>query len=160
MIKRAVLDKTKKYRYTLERYWGKNKANFVNFILLNPSTADAVRDDPTVKACIEFAKRWGFDGLVFTNLFAFRATKPAQMKACLNPHGPMNDIHIKRIGRKARKIIIAWGNYGIHCNRCREVIALLGSKKLFCLGLTKSGQPKHPLYIKRTVTPRLYTPAK
>ena len=66
MVKRAIIDKIKRYRYTLERYWGADLTNVVNFILLNPSKADETKDDPTVRACVAFAQKWGFDGLIMT----------------------------------------------------------------------------------------------
>lgn len=154
MFKHAVIDKNKKYRYVLERRWGSDINNIVNFILLNPSTADASHDDPTVRACIEFARRWGYDGIAITNLFAFRATDPIEMKSCQNPHGSQNDKYISSVAKKSRIIIVAWGNHGTHCNRDREVLnVLISIKKPFCLGITDSGNPRHPLYIKRTVKP-------
>jgi hypothetical protein len=74
MQKDAVLDKTRKYRYVLERQWGANKKNFINFVLLNPSTANETKDDPTISACIKIAQNLGYDGLWVTNLFALRAS--------------------------------------------------------------------------------------
>jgi hypothetical protein len=155
MLKHAILDKTKKYRYILERRWGSDATNVVNFILLNPSTADATLDDPTVRACIKFAQQWKFDGLFITNLFAFRATDPVEMRSCKNPHGNENDRYLKSIAEKSRMVVVAWGNHGTHCGRDMEVLKILKDiKKLFCLGTTISGSPRHPLYIKRTVRPQ------
>lgn len=157
MLKRATIDDSGKYRYTLERRWGADPANFVNFILLNPSTADETKDDPTVRACIEFARRWGFDGLVMTNLFAFRATAPSKMRACNNPHGDLNDQYIKRVAKKAALVVVAWGNHGSHCGRDKEVMNILTrTKKPHCLSITKAGQPKHPLYVKRNTKSKPY----
>lgn len=151
--KSAVIDSTGEYRYRLGRWWGSNKSNFVNFILLNPSTADGDLDDPTVKACVALTKsqRVRYDGLVITNLFAFRATNPRVMRACPLPHGKANDKHILRVAKDAKAIVVAWGNRGTHCHRDREVLELIRpyKKKLFCLGLTKIGQPRHPLYVRR-----------
>lgn len=152
MKETAVLDTTNKYRYTLSRRWGSNTSNIVNFILLNPSTADDKVDDPTVKACITFAQKAGFDGLKVTNLFAYRARDPEEMMACLLPHGAKNDKHILRVGKNAKAIVIAWGNHGVHCGRDQEVLKLLSrfKKKVFYLKMTRENQPSHPLYIKRT----------
>ncbi len=157
MVKSAIIDKSKKYRYFLERRWGLDAENVINFILLNPSTADATSDDPTVKACIEFAKRWKFDGIMITNLFAFRATDPAKMKSCQSPHGFQNDKFIKSVAKKSKMVVVAWGNHGTHCARDKEVLKILRAiNQPFCLGITKSGNPKHPLYIKRTTKPKLF----
>jgi len=157
MVKDAIFDKSKKYRYVLERSWGINENNILNFILLNPSTADATHDDPTVRACVEFAKQWKFDGILITNLFAFRATNPAKMKSCRNPHGFQNDEYIKSIAKKSRMVVVAWGNHGTHCARDKEVLKILNTiNQPFCLGNTKLGNPKHPLYVKRTIKPILY----
>lgn len=157
MLKRAIIDKSGKYRYTLERRWGSDPANFVNFILLNPSTADETKDDPTVRACVEFARRWGFDRLVMTNLFAFRATAPSKMRACSNPNGDLNDRHIKRVAKRAALVVVAWGNHGIHCGRNKEVMNILANiKQPYCLSVTKAGQPKHPLYVKRSTKVKPY----
>jgi len=109
MKKSALLDDTGKYRYSLERFWGSDSDNMVNFILLNPSTADASSDDPTVRACITFAKSWGFDRLVMTNLFAIRETSPYKMKKCNLPLGLENDIYIEKIARSAKKSNISLG---------------------------------------------------
>jgi hypothetical protein len=157
MLKDAIIDESEKYRYVLERRWGTTSDNVINFVLLNPSTADASQDDPTVKACIQFAKNLGFNGLLITNLFAFRATDPIKMKSCKYPHGSKNDRYIEDAAKKSKMIIVAWGNHGTHCDRDKEVIKLLSPiKNLFCLGITASGNPKHPLYIKRTFKPILF----
>lgn len=150
MLKDATVDSTQKYRYVLERQWGPNAANFVNFILLNPSTADSDKDDATVRACVEFARRWKFDKLIITNLFAFRATDPAKMKSYLNPVGDQNNVYIKYVAERAKKVVVAWGNHGTHFHRDKEVLNILRRiKKQYCLGITKFGHPKHPLYVKR-----------
>lgn len=153
----AVIDDSGKYRYTLERYWGSNSSRIVNFVLLNPSKADATKDDPTVKACMEFAHKWKFDGLVITNLFAFRETSPHKMKSCLRPLGDKNDRYIKEVAKKASTVVVAWGNHGKHCGRDQEVLALLSGIKLHCLKVTKLGQPGHPLYVKRTTLLKKFT---
>ncbi len=155
MFKHAIFDKTKRYRYVLERRWGSDAANIVNFILLHPSTADATLDDPTVRACIKFGQLWKFDGLFITNLFAFCATDPVEMRSCKNPHGHENDKYLKSIAEKSQMVVAAWGNHGTYCNRDAEVLKILkDTDNLFCLGATMSGSPRHPLYVKRIIQPK------
>lgn len=154
MQKGAILDKSGKYRYQLVRQWRENSDNFVNFVLLNPSTADAVLDDPTIKACISFATNWGFDGLYVTNLFAFRATKPEDLKKAADPIGPLNNNYIQETASKSKMVVFAWGNHGSFMQRNEEVTESLSKTCTpYCIQLLKDGQPKHPLYIKRETRP-------
>ncbi len=162
MKKSAIFDETKKYRYVLSRQWGNNK-NFVNFILLNPSTADENIDDPTIKACIKFASKWKYasklkyDGIWVTNLFAFRATKPSDLKQCSCPIGKQNNQYLKKYSTESKMVVIAWGNHGNFLNRDKEVIKILSKiKNLHYLDITKGGNPKHPLYINRKTKPKKY----
>ena len=157
MQKSAILDKTRKYRYLLERQWGNDNNNFINFILLNPSTADETKDDPTIKACIKIAQNLGYDGLWVTNLFAFRATNPKELLTCVDPIGDNNDKYTLKYANKAKKIIIAWGNHGDILRRNKEVLKLLaGIKNIECFEITKTQNPKHPLYTKRDCKPILF----
>lgn len=143
----AILDTTRKYRYMLMRQWGTDKNNFV---LLNPSTADEKVNDPTIKGCIKFAQNWGYDGLYVTNLFAFRATDPCDLKNS-DPVGKLNDRYLKEYAKKSKLVVFAWGNHGSYLHRNSEVIKMLSKFCVpHCLKITKSGSPKHPLYIKRT----------
>ena len=96
IVKAAVISHCKRYRYRLARHWGAGSA--LPFVMLNPSTADADNDDPTIRRCIAFAKREGAGGIVVANLFAFRATSPADMLAAPNPFGPENEGHLTEIG--------------------------------------------------------------
>ena len=145
----AQISKDGKYRYDLWRTWD-DKKPYCMFIGLNPSTADAVEDDPTIRRCIRFAKDWGYGGLVMANLFAFRATKPEDMKKAEDPIGEENDDHLELLAQHAGKVVASWGVNGTHHNRDKEVMTLLGS--LSCLGVTKAGHPKHPLYLKADTT--------
>jgi hypothetical protein len=148
MQKGAVLDQTREYRYLLKRQWGGNDENFVNFVLLNPSTADQDKDDPTVKACMKFAKNWGYDGMWVTNLFALRATDPKKLKIVEDPVGKDNDSYLEQYARKGAIVVLAWGGAGNFLNRGEEVIKLLSKiKPLHCIKNLKSGAPQHPLYI-------------
>ena len=126
------------------------------FIGLNPSTADETNDDPTIRRCIRFAKRWGYSGLCMMNLFAFRATSPEDMKAIENrdPVGPDNDRALIDIAEDADVIVAALGTHGKYMGRDEEVKAML--PQLHYLRLTKDGFPSHPLYLPKTLRPILW----
>jgi hypothetical protein len=146
MNKSAVIDGP--YRLVLERSWDNRPA--CGFIMLNPSTADATTDDPTIRRCIGFAKSWGFGGLVVLNLFAFRATNPKELERAYNPVGIFNDPTIFEYTRAqvCGTIVAAWGAHRVMGNeyRAESVIRLIG-RPLYCLGTTKNGHPRHPLYV-------------
>jgi hypothetical protein len=147
MIKGATISECDVYRYTLERTWDESKP-LVCFVLLNPSTADAERDDHTLRKGVGFAKLWGYGSLVFVNLFAFRATKPKDMKAAEDPVGPENDTFILSVAEEAHRVVLAWGTHGTHQGRDEKVLKLLTvghAERLYCLGKTKHGHPRHPL---------------
>ncbi|WP_416044916.1 DUF1643 domain-containing protein [Clostridium tyrobutyricum] len=123
----------------------------VVFIMLNPSTADAFKDDPTVRKCVSFAKHWNFGSLEIVNLFAYRATNPKDLKEiCKNgtfdPVGKENDFYIIEAIKNADKIVIAWGKNSF-CSRDSAVLSLLKNYKLYCLDTCKNGNPKHPLFL-------------
>lgn len=142
----AIISACGLYRYRLSRYWSTGKTAV--FVMLNPSTADATQDDPTIRRCIGFARREGCGGLVVVNLFAFRATSPDDMKAAADPVGPENDAHIRAVTSAADgPVIAAWGAHGSHGGRAAHVRGLIGAP-LWCLSKTKAGAPGHPLYIK------------
>ncbi|MCL5098512.1 MAG: DUF1643 domain-containing protein [Candidatus Omnitrophica bacterium] len=150
----AVFSPCRQWRYELWRRWGSDP--YCMFIGLNPSTADEVNDDPTVRRCIRFARQWGYGALCMTNIFAWRATDPADMKAVPDPVGPGNDAALKRGAAGAGIVIAAWGNHGSHLGRDKEVLAMLSN--LHCLKHTKTGAPGHPLYLRATTTPRPLRP--
>jgi hypothetical protein len=118
----------------------------VLFIGLNPSTADETVNDPTIRRCMTFAKKFGGGRLIMANLFALRATDPYQMLEHPEPIGPDNDHWLRRLAREAGITIAAWGVHGQFRGRAEAVRALLPSQ-LFALGLTKEGHPRHPLYL-------------
>lgn len=135
------------YRYVLWRKWNwQGYANQLMFIGLNPSTADEAKDDPTVRRCIRFAKDWGFGGVLMLNVFAFRATNPRDMKAAADPVGPANDEAFGYRRTQVGLIVAAWGTY---CppERAHTVCRAIG-KPIHCLGRTKDGSPRHPLYLR------------
>lgn len=149
----ATFSTCRKYRYTLWRIWDKTKG-IVVFICLNPSTADEIKNDPTVRRCINFAEFWGYGGFVMLNIFAFRATNPKDMFSAEDPVGEHNDHHIKIWTDKASLVVLAWGNGGLFKSRCVEVLKYL--KRPYCLAQTKQGQPAHPLYLKKDLMPVRY----
>lgn len=156
----AVLSPDEKYRYLLtrERAGGPGLV----FIMLNPSTADDRVDDPTIRRCIRFAARENAGRLVVVNLFALRATDPRELARHPDPVGPRNDEFILIHCTPGARVVAAWGNGGKLHGRDAAVTAMLASADVpvLCLGVTGSGQPRHPLYV-RGDTPLLpYPPAE
>ncbi|MBD2626879.1 DUF1643 domain-containing protein [Trichormus variabilis] len=137
------------YRYLLGRKWDENFPQ-VTFVMLNPSTADHEKDDPTLRKCIKFAAYWGYGSLEVVNLFAYRATKRPDLILSDDPIGIRNNTYIQLATNRAKEIIVAWGGskYPRIMNRNQEVINLISCKNIYCLGsLTKDGHPRHPLYL-------------
>ena len=155
MEKSATFSPCRTYRYTLWRYWGGLfLSGYAMFIGLNPSTADETIDDPTVRRCMGYARDWGFDGFCMTNLFAFRATLPSNMKAAEDPIGPDNDRSLLYAAKSAGVIVAVWGTHGVYMNRDEEVKKMIPN--LSYLKLTKKGFPGHPLYLSKTLKPILW----
>ena len=143
-MKAAVISDCKMYRYFLLR----GDENQLPFIMLNPSTADETLDDPTIRRCMSFAKTFGYNGIVVMNLYAFRATNPKELLTCADPVGPENDKWLLELSRYD-EVVCAWGA-NAKLDRVKEVYDMLVANgvKLKCLGITKHGAPRHPLYIK------------
>ena len=156
----AIVSPDEKYRFTLKRtYVGNhlfpNKRGTVLWVMLNPSTADALQDDPTVRRCMKFSFRWGYHQVSVCNLFAFRATNPGVLRTTEDPVGERNDMSIRSEMTMAQLIILAWGNHGKLHGRGAEVAKLAQmefAKKTWCLGLTKLRHPRHPLYVRGDTT--------
>jgi hypothetical protein len=149
----ATFSPCRKYRYKLWRIWD-DSLPMVAFIGLNPSTADETKNDPTITRCINYAKKWGYGGMYMMNIFAFRATDPNVMKAEKRPIGPENDYHLYDIAKSVESVVCSWGNHGSHADRSEFVTSrLFDDMKLHCLGTNKSGEPKHPLYLKADLEP-------
>ena len=129
-------------------------SGYAMFIGLNPSTADEIEDDPTIRRCIGYAKDWGYSGLCMTNLFAFRATLPTVMKSQADPIGPDNDRYLLDMAKYAGVIVAAWGVNGNHLGRDKRVFEMINN--LHHLGFTKEGYPRHPLYLKKDLRPVLW----
>lgn len=137
------------YRYRLTRSWGGDPGKLV-WIMLNPSVADAVADDPTIRRVRGFSETWGFGGFTVVNLFAEIQTNPGMMGMTCDPVGPENDDYISRAAQGAERIVCAWGA-GLrpeHAARPKGVLGMLLGAPLHCLGTTKEGHPRHPLYVR------------
>jgi len=154
----AVYSDCERYRYELTREW-EASGRKVLFIMLNPSTATEVQNDPTVERCERRARALGFGAFRVTNIFAWRDTDPKAMRAAADPIGPENDATILAGCDWADQIICAWGTHGAHLDRGGQLEKTLRSsgKPLFHLGLSRHGHPKHPLYISYSEQPRLWT---
>ncbi len=150
-MKNAIISTCQKYRYELSRDFVDNPQNPAIFCMLNPSTADAFLDDPTIRRCIKFAKNFGHDSLKVVNLYAFRTPSPKELWLAEDPIGIENDLYLRTLVSKHKKIICAWGG-NAKVDRVTDVYKLLKelNVKLWCLGTTKDGMPKHPLYLKDT----------
>lgn len=149
------------YRYVLTRHWLTGHAtDRAVFILLNPSTATAVADDPTVRRCIRFARREGCGGLVILNLFALRSTNPHALSTHPDPVGPHNDWFLATYTRTTGPVIAGWGTHGTLHHRAETVTHQLHAAgvPLKCLGTTTAGQPRHPLYLPNTAPLHTYQP--
>lgn len=151
--RRATFSPCRRYRYRLEREWGGGGRAL--FVLLNPSTADEINDDPTVRRCWTFAADWGYGQAEVCNLFAWRATDPRGMLAAEEPVGAENDSHLLAAAAQASLIVCGWGVHGARRGRAAAATALLrgAGHTLHALGLTRDGQPRHPLYLPRQALP-------
>jgi hypothetical protein len=144
----ATFSACRRWRYLLWRRWDDAKPA-ANFLMLNPSTADEQRLDPSCSRARDFAERWGYGALIVTNLFAWRATDPTLMKQVAEPVGGGNNRAILRAAREAGVVVCAWGNHGAHLGRAAIVAANLrgAGLPLTALRITAQGQPAHPLYL-------------
>ncbi|MBD2089629.1 DUF1643 domain-containing protein [Microcoleus sp. FACHB-1515] len=143
----AVFDQSETYRYWLWREWNVELPR-LSFVMLNPSTADADRNDPTIRRCIQFAQSWGYGAVDVVNLFAYRTTQPQMLCRVKAPIGQENDRHLQTVCAQTDAIVLAWGNWGSLHGRDRAVLKLLEGQRAFCLGMTRSNQPRHPLYVR------------
>lgn len=160
--KGAVLSDCQRYRYVLWRRWDKSRPRLV-WIMLNPSTADAEADDATIRVCMGRARRMGYGGIRVINLFGWRATDPKELTAAEDPVGEANRYLESHHGTGEDLNIAAWGDGGLlrgrHRERYREALSILCieyATPLYCLGLTKAGQPKHPLRIAYDIAPHVW----
>lgn len=150
-ISHATFSPCRTYRYTLLRDLGMQTPK-LTAVMLNPSTADESKDDPTIRRLIGFARSWGHGSLLVLNLFAIRATDPRVMRAAADPVGPENDDHLRaaliETKRLGLPVLAAWGAHGGHLGRDFHVLhKLVDGVDWRCLGRTHRGHPKHPLYV-------------
>jgi hypothetical protein len=144
----ATFSDCKTFRYKLWRRWDLNKP-MILFIGLNPSRANETFNDPTITRAINFAKDWGYGGLFFGNLYAFRTPYPKELIEKLDiAIGPDNDFHLQEMARQSDKVVYAWGSWDFIFGRTFKVKRLFADP--WCFGINKDGNPKHPLYLKKT----------
>jgi hypothetical protein len=151
----ARFSEDKAYRYLLWRTWDLDKP-LINWLMLNPSTADELRDDPTVHRCRLWAWHWGYGGIVVTNIHAYRSTDPRKLWKVDDPTGPENDSHIAMAARASGCVVCAWGVHGEKRDRSKAVRELLRDVPLYALKITNGGEPMHPLYVISKQTPIQY----
>ena len=140
-----------RYRYTLWRTWDAG-APPVMFVMLNPSTADAAQNDPTIRRCIGFARDWGYGGVRVGNLFAWRTPYPRALRSAPEPVGRDNDGALRELADGAALVIAAWGVHGAWRGRA-QAFRQAFPRPLHALCITKSGEPAHPLRLRRACTP-------
>lgn len=163
VFKAALVSKDQRHRYWLTRSFGKpwdDKGNNLLFVMLNPSTADADVDDPTVMKCCKYASFWGFDGVAICNLFSFRATDPGQLykRPPAELHNQETDDWLRVFEAASKQVVCAWGTHGLKFpDRVKDVLNLLSPpearRDLYALKLSKAGAPGHPLYLKDNAKP-------
>ncbi len=144
LLSDAVISPCGRYRYRLTRTWD-HSAPPLAWIMLNPSTADAEIDDPTIRRCVKFARREGCGGIEVLNLFALRATNPTELWRVTYPIGPDNDQWIREVLHPHHRVVAAWGKRGKYLGRDCAVLRNLRESgiRVVCLG----DKPTHPLYI-------------
>lgn len=152
-----------RHRFALWRTWDDAKTR-VCWVMLNPSTADATLDDPTIRRCVGFAKAWGHGGVVVANLFALRSTDPRALALADRETavGPGNDDAILKAADRCEYVVAAWGNRGTLYGRGDEVLTALHAvgHAVYCIGVTRTLQPAHPLYVRSDARPELFRKAR
>lgn len=148
------------YRYILGRFWEPQETAPITWVMINPSTATAKKNDPTIRRCIFYSQREGAGGLYVVNLFAQRTSNPRELKNWPDPIGPGNDQWIRWAVRRASRVIVAWGaRAGNWPGRVEEVVNIIESEHslgAWCLGRCSNGQPRHPLMLSHKVELELF----
>lgn len=149
----ARFSSCRRWRTLLWRRW--SDAPAANFVMLNPSTADEAQLDPTCARARRYAEVWGYGALIVTNIFAWRATDPARLKATDDPVGQGNDRAILAAAREAKLVVCAWGNHAALRDRGAAVASMLrqAGARLHALRITAAGEPSHPLYLPGALKP-------
>lgn len=158
----AILSPDGAYRYRLTRSATVEGVatctrGTVCWVMLNPSTADAEVDDPTIRKCTAFTRSWGYASLVVVNLFALRSTDPSALRSYAQAIGHGNDAYIIGAAMEADLTVCAWGTKGGHLGRDAHVLRMLATVPLHALDITKDGHPKHPLYVRGDTLPREFS---
>ena len=147
----AIISECGCYRYLLTRPADSMAPmkSTVLFVMLNPGTADAALDDATIRRCRSFARRWDCNGIAVANLYALRSTDPGRLWLHPDPVGPDNDMYLRRLAREYGDVVCAWGS-NARPERVASVAKTLAGAgaRLWCLGTTKDGSPRHPLYVR------------
>jgi hypothetical protein len=159
----AVFSPCERYRYRLERTWQSDAPDVpVTFLMLNPSTATALADDPTIAKCGRYVRKWGARRLIVANIFALRSTDPRNLLVEQDPVGPDNDDAIVQAVRDSAKTICAWGNWGCERDRSKRVVQILRdarlADRLYFLRMNKTMEPQHPLYLPGNLEPVRWFP--
>lgn len=152
MLRTASFSRDRQYRYRLGRRWADGPE--ATWVMLNPSTADAHTDDPTIRRCIDFSRRWGFGGITVVNLCSWRATRPDALQDAQDPIGPRTNRVLQEAFAAADALIVAWGNVPVAFHPRAEAVREALPPGVSCLGLTGRGQPRHPLYVPSSVRPQ------
>ena len=155
VVRKAAFSRCGRYRYALWREWDPSKPR-VLFIGLNPATADACKDDNTMRRCMHYARSWGFGSMAVGNLFAWRTTWPRELKKATDPVGRYNDRWLRRLSRQSALIVAMWGNHGSYLGRAAAIRKRYAG--LHCLGVTSLGEPHHTRGLPNGLMPSAYTP--
>lgn len=152
MKRDAVFDESEKYRYSLYREWD-NSLPRILFIMLNPSTANHDTEDHTSRQCLYFSKKFGYGSLEIVNLYAYVSTDPKQLKESDDPIGKKNNAYILEAAKRAKTVVIAWGEKHLMKQRNKEITKLLREygHQVYCLDVTKSGHPRHPSRMRHSI---------
>jgi len=155
LVRRAVISECGRYRYRLYREWAKSERMPVLWVMLNPSTADASIDDPTIRRCMAFSKAWGYGAMWVGNIFAIRSTDPSILAdvGAEQARGPDNSRHVLAMCHESALVVCAWGVHG--GTHIPSFLQCPGG--LWHLGLTKGRAPRHPLYVKGSTELRAFT---
>lgn len=151
----ATFNKARTHRYSLMRVLALGPRS-VTFVGLNPSTADADKDDPTIRRCVGFARDWGFHRLFMANVHAFRSTDPQGLATCGDPVGPENFFIVRTMVIASELVICAWGANPLHADAYSIARWIMQRPHARHLGLTKSGAPRHPLYLRADTQPMTF----
>jgi len=155
----AVISADRRYRYYLRRTFD-DTLPICGVVMLNPSTADETKLDPTLRRVLGYCRRWGFGGFRIANLFALRATDPRELLTADDPVGPDNDAWLRSLITEVDRVVVGWGTgrYPRIGNRWERVAEILAPAKPVCLATAKDGQPCHPLYQRADLTPVAWYP--